>query len=169
MITGIYKITSPVGLIYIGQSGDIHSRWYAYKNFRCKPQKKLYESFMIHGVNNHNFEIIEECEYEKLFIREKYYIDLYKSFEIGLNIKTGGSRPKVKLNKEVKPQRTNLLTEIQTIRFSKKDIEIMEDLKKMRIKPDEFLRIAFREKVQRDLKELIMREQYRNSKEYCPF
>lgn len=61
------------------------------------------------------------------------------------------------------------LTEIQTIRFSKKDIEIMEDLKKMRIKPDEFLRIAFREKVQRDLKELIMREQYRNSKEYCPF
>lgn len=61
------------------------------------------------------------------------------------------------------------LTEIQTIRFSKKDVELMNELKKLRINPDEFIRIAFREKVKRDLPKLIEHEKYRNSKEYSPF
>lgn len=61
------------------------------------------------------------------------------------------------------------LTEIQTIRFSKKDVELMNDLKKYNVKIDEFIRIAFREKVKKDFRKIIELENYRDSKEYCPF
>jgi len=61
------------------------------------------------------------------------------------------------------------LTEIQTIRFSKDDILLMNELKRYRIKPDQFLRIALREKLHRDLPILLKEEEKRKSKEYCPF
>ena len=62
-IIGIYKITSPSGKIYIGQSLDIHYRWNVqYFKLKCKSQTKLYESFLEHGVENHTFEIIHTLE-----------------------------------------------------------------------------------------------------------
>lgn len=61
------------------------------------------------------------------------------------------------------------LTEIQTIRFSKEDVLLMGRLTSLRINPDEFIRRSFREKIQRDLPTIIKEEEYRNSKEYCPF
>lgn len=61
------------------------------------------------------------------------------------------------------------LTEIQTIRFSKKDIELMNELKKLKIKPDQFIRISFREKVEKEIPHLIKLEEAKNKKEYCPF
>ena len=42
-ICGIYKITSPTGKIYIGQSANIKSRITNYKNARCKCQQKSLE------------------------------------------------------------------------------------------------------------------------------
>lgn len=89
---GIYKITSPNGKIYIGQSIDINLRWHHYKLLRNKNQKKLFASFLKHGVDNHTFEILELCNREKLNLLEKYFVDLYKTFgtKHGLNIKDGG-------------------------------------------------------------------------------
>lgn len=49
----------------------------------------------------------------------------------------------------------NQLTEIETIRFSKEDVEIMLRLKLIRIKPHAFIRAAFREKLERDYKSLV--------------
>lgn len=83
---GIYKIISPNGKIYIGQSIDIIRRWATYKKYRCSSQPKLYNSFKKYGVENHNFEIIKECSKEDLNDLENHYIEFFNSYSImGLN------------------------------------------------------------------------------------
>lgn len=83
---GIYKITSPSGKIYIGQSINIERRFNQYKKLMCKNQPLLYKSFLKYNVNNHIFEVIEECEFKQLNIKERYYQDLYNVVSItGLN------------------------------------------------------------------------------------
>lgn len=81
----IYKITSPTGRVYIGQSTVLERRWKEYKRLDCKNQVKLYNSFLKYGVETHTFEIIEECEFEQLNIRERYWQDFYNVLEEGLN------------------------------------------------------------------------------------
>ena len=63
-MTGIYKITNPFNEIYVGQSKNIIRRFKTYKtlNISVKTQTKLFTSFIEYGVENHNFEVIEECE-----------------------------------------------------------------------------------------------------------
>lgn len=72
-MTGIYKITSPTGKIYVGQSVNIKRRFYHYKSISCKEQPRLYNSFIKHGVNNHTFEILELCDFHLLNIKERYW------------------------------------------------------------------------------------------------
>lgn len=74
---GIYKITSPSGKIYIGQSIDIKRRFRQYKSLLCKCQHKLYRSFLKYGYDCHVFEIIEECKFEELNDKERYYQELF--------------------------------------------------------------------------------------------
>ena len=76
-ICGIYKITSPSNKIYIGSSSNIKKRWNSYFYLKCKPQPKLYNSLKKYGSENHTYEIIEECEFEALYERERYYQELY--------------------------------------------------------------------------------------------
>jgi group I intron endonuclease len=84
---GIYKITSPLGKIYIGQSIDIQKRFATHKRLGCKKSILLYNSLKKYGVNNHKFEIIEECESSELNKKERHYQDLYFSTgEKGLNL-----------------------------------------------------------------------------------
>jgi group I intron endonuclease len=85
---GIYKITSPSGKVYIGQSINIKRRFKNYKRLSdCKKQTALYASFLKYGVENHNFEIVTECTIEELNNLERYYQDLYDvtNSKIGLN------------------------------------------------------------------------------------
>lgn len=83
---GIYKITSPSGKIYIGQSRNINTRFNRYKNLHCSEQPKIYRSLIKYGYINHNFEIIEECLFEELNIKERYWQDYYDVIGInGLN------------------------------------------------------------------------------------
>jgi len=87
MITGIYKITSPTGKIYIGQTIDIQRRFDEYRKMRaCKTQIILYKSFIKYGVDSHKFEIITECKTEELNYWERYYQELFQSTSsMGLN------------------------------------------------------------------------------------
>lgn len=78
-IAGIYKITSPIGMVYIGQSLDIRRRWVSHKGLQCKGELALRNSLMTYGVDAHAFEIVEYCddkpilnELERLW-QEKYY------------------------------------------------------------------------------------------------
>lgn len=83
---GIYKITSPSGKIYIGQSININSRFKYYYRYGCKNQIRLYNSFLKYGVKEHLFEIIEECEIDLLNKKELFWQKYYKSIsEKGLN------------------------------------------------------------------------------------
>jgi hypothetical protein len=85
----IYKILSPSGRVYIGQTVNYQIRYNKYKNLNCKRQTRLYNSFLKYGFENHMFNIIEECSIEDLNIRERYYQDLYNVLDNdkGLNCK----------------------------------------------------------------------------------
>jgi len=82
---GIYKIVSPTGKIYIGQSRNIEYRLTQYKYYKCKSQSKLYNSLKKYSFKLHICEIIEKCSIEQLNERERYYQDLYNCIESGLN------------------------------------------------------------------------------------
>lgn len=84
-IVGIYKITSPSNNIYIGQSVNIEKRFKRYKSLDCVKQIKLYRSFLKHGIENHKFEIVKECNEDKLNILEREYQEFYNSVNFGLN------------------------------------------------------------------------------------
>ncbi len=67
MSIGIYKITSPSGKIYIGQSVNIKSR----KNNYSKKMKKTIGPKLLHSLNKysfeaHKFDIIQECPINEL-------------------------------------------------------------------------------------------------------
>ncbi len=73
---GIYKITSPTGRVYIGQSKNIKERFRDYnKPNRGKSQTRLVNSFKKHGVENHQFDIIEYCTEEELNCSERFWQD----------------------------------------------------------------------------------------------
>lgn len=82
-MVGIYKITSPVGKIYIGQSRNVRARLNCHKS-RAKlglHKSKLYSSINKYGFENHTIEIVHELptdvSAETLSIYERLYIDLY--------------------------------------------------------------------------------------------
>ena len=109
-LIGIYKITSPTGRIYIGQSKNINKRFNSYKyyerDYKCykNSNKKslILNSLIKHGYNSHIFEILELCDEVDLNSREIFYIDFYKSNALihpmlnGLNLHTGGNKPPLK-------------------------------------------------------------------------
>ena len=72
----IYKITSPSGKIYIGQTKNFKQRKNCYKSNKNKGQTKLYNSISKYGWNNHNIEIIENIEHEI------YYNEIANALEI---------------------------------------------------------------------------------------
>ena len=92
-ICGIYKITSPTGRVYIGQSVDVKKRIRAYRYpEQVKKQRKLYDSLNKYGYEKHKFEIVMQCDIEKLDEMEIFYIDAYNTFNTkhGLNCNHGG-------------------------------------------------------------------------------
>lgn len=96
MITGIYKITNKInGKSYIGQSIYIERRWKDEKCAISNPNDNEYnrvitQAFRKYGIENFEFEVIEECEKEKLNEREKYWIDYYDTYHNGYNSTVGG-------------------------------------------------------------------------------
>lgn len=91
--SGIYQIRNLVnGKIYIGSSINFKDRWYHHDN-RLKSDKHhsvhLQNSWNKYGKDNFIFEILELVENKnKLILREQYYLDLIKPWdiEIGYNI-----------------------------------------------------------------------------------
>ena len=76
-MVGIYKITSPSGKIYIGQSVNILSRISKYKNAKCITQPIILKSILKYGWENHLFEIVLECDKSELNEKERYYQELF--------------------------------------------------------------------------------------------
>lgn len=90
MTIGIYKITNLItNKSYIGLSKHIEQRWQEHKN--GKGNKLLYQDFIIYGINNFSFEIIEECPQEQLRQKEEYWINFYNTYKDGYNQNPGGA------------------------------------------------------------------------------
>lgn len=103
---GIYKIISPTGRVYIGQSTDVERRLFIdYKDIhRFKSQVRLYNSLLKYGYSAHVFEVVEECKVEELNIRERYWQEFYNVLgDKGLNCKLQGAEGKSgKMSEETK-------------------------------------------------------------------
>ena len=74
----IYKITSPSQRIYIGQSRDFEDRQRHYLKLKCSNQPRLYNSLVKYGVENHRFEIVENCKFFEMNKQERYWQDYYE-------------------------------------------------------------------------------------------
>ena len=100
---GIYKITSPSGKVYIGQSINIEKRWEQHRNENNWKYYKLYDSFRRYGAGNHTFEVVRECLKEDLNKLERYYQDKFNVLEEGLNhlLQESDEAPKI-LSEETK-------------------------------------------------------------------
>lgn len=99
-VVGIYKITSPSGRVYIGQSWNIKHRWQDYGKSTTKSQPYLNHSFLKHGKKAHSFEVIHELPYDvqqqTLDVYEQLYMYLYRQCGAKLmNIREAGSQGKL--------------------------------------------------------------------------
>lgn len=96
MSSGIYKITNKLNnKCYIGKSNNIENRFNYHKNnYKCDKEwnKTLYKAFRKYGIENFNFEIIENIQdYDNINNdREKYWISFYDSYNNGYNETLGG-------------------------------------------------------------------------------
>lgn len=90
-IIAIYKIVSPSNKIYIGKSVDVYTRWKKYEKLKCKTQTRLYHSLKKYGWDAHKKEIFP-CDESQLNELEKYYVDLFQTFNSkhGMNLRDGG-------------------------------------------------------------------------------
>lgn len=85
-ICGIYKITNPLGFVYVGQSVNILSRFRQYKCLHNKSQRLIHQSILEYGFNNHSCEIIEETIKDLLNERERFWQEYYTDLGISLNL-----------------------------------------------------------------------------------
>jgi hypothetical protein len=92
MLSGIYKWTSPINRVYVGQSKNLKQReeWYRGGGVGKTTMTKLKRSFNKYGVNKHKFEIIEYCDILELNDKEIYWGLYYNTLGTkGLNCKLG--------------------------------------------------------------------------------
>lgn len=93
---GIYKITSPTGRIYIGQSWDIEKRFAVYKSSNSARHSDILDkSFKKYGVANHIFQIVtmfgKDATQEMLDNEEIKYIKMCRELMFDMmNIRGGG-------------------------------------------------------------------------------
>lgn len=90
---GIYKITNQLTQeVYIGQSKNIEHRIAQHKaaSKRLNETALLYRKIREYGIENFSFDVIEECNVDKLDEREIYWISYYNSYEKGYNMTRGG-------------------------------------------------------------------------------
>lgn len=104
---GIYKIVNiQNNFLYIGSAININRRWNYHKSYLKRNKhfnKKLQNAWNKYGEENFQFEIVEECEKEKLIEREQYWIDFTKSCgKKGYNL-----RPNAKSNLGLKCKEKN--------------------------------------------------------------
>jgi group I intron endonuclease len=95
----IYKITSPSGRVYIGQTKNTKERWARYRDGECGNQYLLRRSLMKYGWINHKFEEIEtitgtktECNSKEMFWIRTYMSNRHRYRDgNGMNATDGGN------------------------------------------------------------------------------
>ncbi len=93
---GVYKILSPSGKVYIGQSRNIEKRWVRHREARKFKTSKLHSSLKKYGWRAHIFKIVSELpidvSQDVINKYEQIYLDFYRDAGfLMLNIKEAGS------------------------------------------------------------------------------
>lgn len=75
MITGIYKLTFPSGMYYIGKSVDVSARWRQHHDtlVKGKHSQRMQAEFNFH--KDYTQQVVLECHKDHLDIMEGYYIN----------------------------------------------------------------------------------------------
>ena len=94
VVCGIYKITNLITKeVYIGQSVNISDRFK--QHIKCglgidaSATNKLYNNMQEYGVWNFTFELLQKCSRDKLNEKERFWINMYQSNKVGMNITKG--------------------------------------------------------------------------------
>lgn len=94
IVCGIYKITNLITKqVYIGQSVNISDRFK--QHIKCglgidaSATNKLYNNMQEYGVWNFTFELLQKCSRDKLNEKERFWINMYQSNKVGMNITKG--------------------------------------------------------------------------------
>lgn len=183
----IYKITSPTGKIYIGQSKNVEKRISYYSGMQCVEQRKIYASLVKYGWINHKFEVLETCSYSDINEREIYWISFYESFsENNLNILHGGKgsagrvwtrelRDKLKTANVGKKHSTETIQKIilantgkkrsqETIDRMKATWKLKRELKELTSPKIIIKKIEIRQKIKKAIKEVVVKERKKRVK-----
>lgn len=93
---GIYKFTNKInGKSYIGQSINLEKRKKEHEhncfnpNY-CNYDSKFYRALRKYGLENFDYEVLENCTKEQLNEREVYWIFYFNSYQDGYNSTLGG-------------------------------------------------------------------------------
>lgn len=94
IVTGIYKITNQTtGECYVGQGLDLARRWKDHAKcglgIDTPAANKLYKAMQADGIWNFSWELLEACPQNELNEKEKFYINLYQSYNFGYNSNSG--------------------------------------------------------------------------------
>ena len=98
MLAGIYMLTSPSGKKYIGQSLDLNSRIYMYKNNYIQKQWAIKAAIDKYGFDSFKVEYLYSDERDNVTVDllnelEKKFIHEYNTLKpSGYNLTTGGDR-----------------------------------------------------------------------------
>jgi group I intron endonuclease len=80
----------------VGQAKDVASRWSDHAKcglgIDTPANNKLYQAMEKYGLWSFSWELLEECPQEQLNEKEKFYIDLYDSYNYGMNSNKGVSK-----------------------------------------------------------------------------
>jgi group I intron endonuclease len=87
----IYKLISPSGKVYIGQTCNLKKRINKYKQLQCKQQQKIYKAILKYSWESFKIEIIvENLTKENIDSEEIKQIQIHNSVKEGYNISHGG-------------------------------------------------------------------------------
>lgn len=175
-LIGVYKITSPTGKIYIGQSWNILNRLKSYSSLHYEAQPKIFNSIKKHGWENHTVEVLEiinEPSQHKLDDREIYWINHYRTHNFKmLNLRSGGSRglhspeSKIKISKSLMGINHPMFGKKQTLEFiqkrTSKNIGKKRSLKTRKIQSDIRLGIRLTEQHKINLSQPIIQYSINN-------
>ena len=123
VICGIYSIKNKVNSkCYIGQSHNIYMRLGMHLTRLANNKHKnrlLQEEWNVHGSDNFEFEILEECEIEDLEYREMYYINNFADYNIqrdGFRLRmTDYSRQKMSKSRQEGLQNGTIIVKTKSI------------------------------------------------------
>lgn len=92
---GIYKITNDRNKkTYIGRSTSVRKRLTDHiksaVGISTIADQRVHQAMREEGLWNFTFELIEECDKDKLNEREKFYIQFFSTEQLGYNQKAGG-------------------------------------------------------------------------------